>query len=178
MQLDYKYDESSIGDRTIPDNATTKTLEELGDTVNFIDIWLKLLHANFNARRDAYINAMKVMFKKIPQTIKIALTTKQKVQTLMTDIGGGCYTEKSARGLPPLRRTKLSKKAQERHAEIQIFNEDNKWCNDCKSQLHWHKLEWVDPKYNLKRIKPFSVSSNIFTLVKVIEQLILLVNLY
>ena len=28
----------------------------------------------------------------------------------MTDIGGGWYMEKSARGLPPLRITKLSKK--------------------------------------------------------------------
>ena len=25
LQLDYKYDEISIGDRAIPDNATTKT---------------------------------------------------------------------------------------------------------------------------------------------------------
>ena len=36
----------------------------------------------------------------------------------MTDIGGVWYMEKSARGLPPLRRTKLSKKAQERQDEI------------------------------------------------------------
>ena len=32
----------------------------------------------------------------------------------MTDIGGVWYMEKSARRLPPLMRTKLSKKAQER----------------------------------------------------------------
>ena len=37
----------------------------------------------------------------------------------MTDIGGGWCMGKSARGLPPLRRTKLSKKAQERQDEIQ-----------------------------------------------------------
>ena len=30
----------------------------------------------------------------------------------MTDIGGGWYMEKSARGLSPLSRTKLSKKSQ------------------------------------------------------------------
>ena len=28
----------------------------------------------------------------------------------MTDIGGGWYMEKSVRGIPPLKRTKLSKK--------------------------------------------------------------------
>ena len=49
------------------------------------------------------------MFRQIPQTIKIALTPKQKFQKIMTDIGGRWYMEKSARGLPPLRRTKLSK---------------------------------------------------------------------
>ena len=41
LQLYYKYDESSIGYRSIPDNATTKALEALGTTINFIDIWLK-----------------------------------------------------------------------------------------------------------------------------------------
>ena len=33
----------------------------------------------------------------------------------MTYIGGGWYLKKCARGLPPLKRTKLSKKSQERH---------------------------------------------------------------
>ena len=36
----------------------------------------------------------------------------------MTDIGGGWCMEKSAKGIPPLRRTKLSKKAQESKDEI------------------------------------------------------------
>ena len=52
------------------------------------------------------------MFKQIPQTMYKALTPKQKVQKLMTDIGGGWYMGKSDKGLPPLRRTKLSKKPQ------------------------------------------------------------------
>ena len=73
-QLDYKCDESSIVDWTIPDGATIKTLEELGPTITFIDIWLKLLREKFDARCDAYINAIKVMFRQISQTIKIALT--------------------------------------------------------------------------------------------------------
>ena len=36
----------------------------------------------------------------------------------MTYIGGGWYMEKSAKGIPSLRRTKLSKKSQERQDEI------------------------------------------------------------
>ena len=37
--------------------------------------------------------------------------------------------------------------------------ESNRWWNDWKSQLNWNKLEWVDPKSTLKRVKPHSVSS-------------------
>ena len=67
---------------------------------------------------------------------------------------------KSARGLPPLKRTKISKKSQESQDEIQKkLYEDNRWWNYWKLQLHWNKLEWVDPKSNPKIVKPFSVSS-------------------
>ena len=67
---------------------------------------------------------------------------------------------KSDRGLPPLRRTELSIKAQERQDELQkyIYEANKRW-NDWKFQLHCHKLEWVNPKSNPKRVKPFSVSS-------------------
>ena len=70
--------------------------------------------------------------------------------------------EKCARGLPPMKRTKLSKKAQDRHDLIKKLYEYNRWCNDWKLQLHWNKLEWVDPKSTPKRVKPFSVSSKKF----------------
>ena len=73
---------------------------------------------NYKARCDAYVNAMADMFKQIPLTIKKALTPKQKVQKLMTDICGGWYMGKSAKGLPPLSRTKLVKKSQENQDEI------------------------------------------------------------
>ena len=61
--------------------------------------------------------------------------------------------EKSARGLAPLKRTKLSKKAQERQDKIQKkLYEANMWWNYRKFQLHWNKLEWFDPKYNPQNI--------------------------
>ena len=96
LQLDCKDDEISIGDRSIPDNATTKALEALGATTNFIDIWLKLLRENIFARSEAYINAVKDMFMQIPQNVEIAISPKQKIQKLMTDIGGGWYMEKNS----------------------------------------------------------------------------------
>ena len=58
----------------IPDDATIKELGALGDTINFIDIWLKLLREKFDARCEEYINARKSMFRQIPQRIKIAPT--------------------------------------------------------------------------------------------------------
>ena len=36
----YEDYESSIGDRLIPKDSTTKALNALGATTNFIDIWL------------------------------------------------------------------------------------------------------------------------------------------
>ena len=49
---------------------------------------------NYDARRVAYTTAMKEMFKQIPQTMIKAITPKQKVQKLMTDICGGWYMKK------------------------------------------------------------------------------------
>ena len=74
----------------------------------------------------------------------------------MTDIGGGWYLKKCARGLPPLKRTKLSKKAQDRHDIIKKkLYESNRWCNDWEFQLHWNMLEWVDLKSTPKIVKTF-----------------------
>ena len=69
LQPDYEDDVSSIGDREIPNDATIKTLEVLGVTFNFIDIWLKLLHENYCAWSDSYINFMKDMFMEIPHNV-------------------------------------------------------------------------------------------------------------
>ena len=73
------------------------------------------------------------MSKQIPQNFEISINPKEKIQKMLIDIGGGWYTEKSVRGLPPLKRTKLSKKAQERKDVIQKkLYEANRWLNDWK----------------------------------------------
>ena len=148
-----------------------KTLEALGATFNFIDIWLQLLRKNYCARSESYINAMKEMFMQIPQNIEIALTSKEKIQKLLIDIGGRWYKAKSARGLPPLKRTKLSKKSQESQDYIQKkLYKSNRWWNDWIFHLNWNKIEWVDPKSIPKIVKPCSVSSKSSVLVKMIEK--------
>ena len=84
IQPDYEDDEISIGDRLIPKNATTEALEELGDTLNFVDIWIKLFADNYYARCVAYSTAMKYMFKQITLTMIKSLTPKQTFQKIMT----------------------------------------------------------------------------------------------
>ena len=49
----------------------------------------------------------------------------------MIDIGGVWYLKKWEKGIPPLKRTKQSKKAQERHDLIfKKLYESNRWWND------------------------------------------------
>ena len=74
---------------------TKVALEALVDTLSFIEIWLKLLDNNCDARQVAYITDMKDMFKQIPTMMTKPLIPRQKVQKLMTEIGGGCYVKKN-----------------------------------------------------------------------------------
>ena len=53
LEPDYKDNESSIGDRAIPNDATIKALFSLGAIFNFIDIWLKLLRENYCDRSES-----------------------------------------------------------------------------------------------------------------------------
>ena len=59
------------------------------------------------------------MFQKIP-------TIKPKLQKLLTEIGGGWYTEEITKGLPPFRRPKICKKSQEKYYEILKLYEANR----------------------------------------------------
>ena len=73
----------------------------------------------------------------------------------MTEIGGGWYMGKSSKGIPPLRISKISKKAQDKEDKIRKkLYEANKWQNYWKSQLHWYNLEWVNQRSKRKRKNP------------------------
>ena len=66
---------------------------------------------------------------------------------------------KIAKGLPPLRKQKISEKEQEKEDDIKKQYEPNKLWNDWKFQLHWHKLEWDNSRSKIKMKKSYSVSS-------------------
>ena len=84
QQQAYEDKEISIGYRIIPKHMRTEELETLGDTLNFIEIWLKLLEQNYESQGGLYTTAMKQMFKQIPVATSKALSPKPKVQKLMT----------------------------------------------------------------------------------------------
>ena len=55
--------------------------------------------------------------------------------------------EKLGQNLPPLKKRKLSKKTQKEKDEINIrVTEANQMWNDWKFQMHWNKIEWVNPR--------------------------------
>ena len=93
MQDNKKDDESIIGDKVIPNDATVKALKSLGATFNFIGIWLHNFLENYFAQSESYRVAMVKMFKTIPQNVEKPLTSREKNQKLITDIGGGWYLE-------------------------------------------------------------------------------------
>ena len=62
---------------------------------------------------------MKDMLKTIPQNFEKPLPSREKKQKIDYRYWGWMVFEKCEKGLTPLKRTKLSKKAQERHDLIQ-----------------------------------------------------------
>ena len=62
--------------------------------------------------------AMKNMFQKIPVELPKPPIPKEKHQSLLHDIRGCWYMNILSDKLPPLKKTKLSKKAQEKEEEI------------------------------------------------------------
>ena len=65
----------------------------------------------------------------------------------------------SAKGLLLLKISKLIKNQKRRSIKLKKLYEANKWWNDCKFQLHWKNIEWVNPITITKGNKPFSFYS-------------------
>ena len=56
--------------------------------------------------------------------------------------------------IPPLKKRKLSKKAQGKEDEIKInLHIENQNLNDWKYQIHWNKLEWLNPRTCIEQKK-------------------------
>ena len=80
----------------------------------------------------------------------------------MTGIGGHLYMKKMTKGLPPIRKQTLSKKAQEKNNKIKrkLHTDNSNW-NDWKLQLHCNKLERVNPIGKIVRKNLFNFFKNL-----------------
>ena len=66
--------------------------------------------------------------------------------------------KKLGQKLPPLKKSRLSKKSQKEEGEIKRkLTKDNQSWSCWKFQIHWNKLEWVNPRrrYERKKISVF-----------------------
>ena len=68
--------------------------------------------------------------------------------------------EKLGQKLPPLNKSKLRKKGQKEEDKIKrrLTEANKEWC-DWKFQIHWNKLEWVNPRSRDEQRNPFCVST-------------------
>ena len=59
---------------------------------------------------------------------------------------------KMTKGLPPIIKQTLSKKIKYKNNRIKRKRHtDNRSWNNWKSQLHWNRLEWVNPRIRIVR---------------------------
>ena len=73
----------------------------------------------------------------------------------------GCwYVDKSGQDIPPLKKSKLIKKGQKEQDKTKkrLTEANQKWY-DWKFQMHWNKLERVNPRSRDERKNPFCMSS-------------------
>ena len=90
---------------------------------------------------------MNKLFQKIPVEIPKEPIPKEKLKFLLNNITDGWYVKKLGQSLLPLKKMRLSKKSQKEENEIKrILTEANQYYNDCNFQIHWNKLEWMNPR--------------------------------
>ena len=71
----------------------------------------------------------------------------KKRKSILHVIGGGWYVDKLGQKLPLLKKRNLSKKCQKEEDKIKRrLTEANQEWNDWKFQIHWNKLEFVNPR--------------------------------
>ena len=123
----------------------------------------------------SHINDMKDMFMQIPQNVEIAIHPKESTKTCDRYWWWMVYG-KSARGLlPPLKRTKLSKKAQERKDLIQKnYMKLMGSLMIVNSNYIGKILNGLILDLTPKELNPIMFLQKIFILVEVIEKFILL----
>ena len=87
------------------------------------------------------------MIRKTPVEIPNQPSPREKRKKILHAIGGGWYINKLGQKLPPLKKRRLSKKSQKEEDEIKReLTEANHYWSDWKFQIHWNKIEWLNPR--------------------------------
>ena len=101
---------------------------------------------------------MDILFQKIPVKISNQPSPKEKRKSLLHDIGGGWFVDKLGQKLLTLKNSILGKKSQKKEDTTKRrLTEANQMWNDWKFQIHWSKLEWVNPRCHDERKNQFCV---------------------
>ena len=58
----YVDDVLSGGGNTLPSNSSTEALSSIGETIGFIDFWLKFVDRNYLSRSNMFIETMQYLF--------------------------------------------------------------------------------------------------------------------
>ena len=92
-----------------------------------------------------YFFAMKNMFQKIP--VELTKPPIPKKTIIITCYWRWLVYEKLSKNITPLKKIKLIKKVQENEDEIRInLHKANQYWYYWEFQIHWNKLEWVNPR--------------------------------
>ena len=107
-----------------------------------------------------YVSNMKKLLQKILVELPKKISPREKLKSLLHAIGGGWYVNKLGKKLPPLKKRKFKNKSPKEEEKIKIkLTEANKYFNYWKFQIHWNKLEWLNPRSRDEQKNPFCVSS-------------------
>ena len=104
------------------------------------------------------------LFQKIPVELPNQPSPREKSKIVITCYVCGWYVDKLVQKISLLKKMKLSQtKKEENKIKIKLKKANKEWC-DWKFQIHWNKLEWVNPRSRDERKKSICVSSKQFLL--------------
>ena len=102
-----------------------------------------------------YFETMRKKLQKISVELTKPPSNMEKLQSLLHAIVGGWYMNKLNDNFPPLKKMKLTKRAQKEEVEIKRnLQTANKNWNDRKFHIHWNELEWVNSRNCNEQKKP------------------------
>ena len=156
-------DGSSGGVYPIPLNSTTGALVSLSATINFIGCCLQALERNVLELCNMYFFYEKHVSENSSWT-SWTTHSERKTPIIITCCWRWLVYEQITREASTPKEIKLSKRAQEKEDEIKRkLHKDNQDWYYWKIQIHWNKIEWVNPRNRNEQKSPFCVSSKLFS---------------